>query len=369
MPEKETYHLLVLDDEKENLELLQNTLRNIGRVFPASNFEEAMEILEKSNIDLILSDNRLPTRSGAELLAEAHKRWPHIVKILITAFPDAETLSFAINEAQIQKLILKPWVPRELQKIVIGELKRCELTTRSAKAAKELKRKNEELKRLNRELSLERQELKNQLEEYQRQRYFSIEIAKRFEQANRELAEMRQKLEDANRKLQELSITDPLTGLFNYRYLHRLLQVEFHRALRYELPLACMMIDIDSFKKINDAHGHIVGDQVLQATSDIIKTGIRRTDFAYRYGGDEFFVIMPHTTPEEAENVAERLRQQIEQHEFKVEQNSFRQTASIGVAGIPHPEIKSEMDILQKVDEAMYEAKRTGRNKTVVFRS
>lgn len=368
MSEKEAYQILILDDDKENLELLKNTLRSVGKIFTAQSFDEAMKILEEKNIDLILSDNRLPQRSGVELLAEANKRWPHIVKILITEVPDAQTLALAINKAQIQKLILKPWEPRELQLIVANEMRRYELTAKATKSIKELKRKNEELKRINKQLLAEKQELENRLEEYQRQKYFSMEIAKRFEQANRELAEMREKLEEANRKLQELSITDPLTGLFNYRHLHRLLLVEFHRALRYDLPLSCMMIDLDSFKKINDSFGHIFGDQVLQAISEIIRTGIRRTDFAYRYGGDEFFVIMPHTNPDEAEHVAERLRHQIEQHEFELAQNKVAQTASIGVAGIPHPSIKSEQDLLQKVDEAMYEAKKAGGNKTVVFR-
>lgn len=368
MPEKEVYHLLILDDEKENLELLQNTLRNVGKIFPAQSFDEAMKILNEKTIDLILSDNRLPERSGVELLAEAHKRWPHIVKILITAFPDAQTLSFAINKAQIQKLILKPWVPRELQLVVANELRKYEITAKAAKSVRELKKKNEELKRFNKELLADKQDMDRQLKEYQQQKYFSVEIAKRFEQANRELAEMRQKLEDANRKLQELSITDPLTGLFNYRHLHKLLQVEFHRALRYELPLSCMMIDLDSFKKINDAYGHVFGDQVLQAISEIIRTSIRRTDFAYRYGGDEFFVIMQHTNPDEAERVAERLRQQIEARTFEVAHEKIGQTASIGIAGMPHPSIKSEQDLLQKVDEAMYEAKKAGRNKTAVFR-
>lgn len=368
MSEKEGYHLLILDNDKENLELLKNTLRGIGKIFTAQSFDEAMKILEESNIDLILSDNRLPHRSGVELLAEAHKRWPHIVKILITASPDAQTLSFAINKAQIQKLILKPWEPRELQSIVTSELRRYEMTAKAAKSIKELKRKNEELKKINKALLAEKQELENKLEEYQRQKYFSMEIAKRFEQANRELAEMREKLEEANRKLQELSITDPLTGLFNYRHLHKLLLVEFHRALRYELPLSCMMIDLDSFKKINDSFGHVFGDQVLQTIGEIIRTNIRRSDFAYRYGGDEFFVIMPHTTAEEAECVAERLRRQIEERKFELGQSKIAQTASVGVAGIPHPSIKSEQELLQKVDEAMYEAKKTGGNKTVVFR-
>ena len=364
---KEPFNILVLDDEKESLELLAGTLRSAGNLFLAQDFNEAMEILEKNNIDMILADNRLPTRSGIELLAEVRKRWPHIVRILMTAYPDTETLTRAINDAQIHRLILKPWTPRELKNVVLLELERYELITKAKTLAKELKKKNRELKRMNEQLMEQKEQLEKLVEEYQRQKHFSFELAKRFEYANRELAQMRHKLEEANRRLQELSITDGLTGLFNYRHLHRLLRVEFNRALRYDIPLSCMMLDLDFFKKVNDRYGHLFGDHVLQTVSEIVKTKIRRTDFAFRYGGDEFFVLLPHTSVDEAANLAERLRREIEQHEFKAGEETFHQTVSIGVAGIPHPDINSEKELLQRVDQAMYEAKRLGRNRKVIF--
>jgi len=362
------FHILVIDDEQENLELLSGTLRGTCKISTAKSYNEALDILENNEIDMILADNRLPGRSGTDLLIEAHRRWPNTVRILMTAFLDTDTVTRALNEAQIHRLILKPWTPQEVKNIVLLELDRYKTAMKAASLARKLKSKNKELSQVNEELMKQKQELEKLVKEYQRHKHFYADLAKKFQYANKELAHMRQKLEEANRRLQELSITDGLTGLFNYRHLYRLLKVEFHRALRYELPLSCIMIDLDLFKKVNDAHGHLNGDRVLQAVSEIIKTNVRRTDFAFRYGGDEFFILSPNTSVDEAATFAERLRSEIEQHEFSAEQVTFNQTASIGVAGIPHPDIKSDRDLLQKVDEAMYEAKKLGRNQRVAFR-
>ncbi len=361
-------HILVVDDEQENLDLLSETLREVGKVSMARDYRSAIGILENSKVDMVIADQRLPGRSGTDLLIEVRERWPNVVRILSTAFLDTDTVTRALNEAQIHRLLLKPWTLQELKNVVKLELDRYKTALKAISLAKKLQSKNRELNRVNEELKRQREELQKLVEEYQRHKLFYAELAKKFQYANKELALMRQKLEEANRRLQELSITDGLTGLFNYRHLHKLLKVEFHRAQRYNLPLSCIMIDLDFFKKVNDAHGHLNGDRVLQAVSEIIKTNIRRTDFAFRYGGDEFFILSPNTSVDEAEFLAERLGTEIEKHEFTAEQAKFKQTASIGVAGIPHPDIKSDRDLLHKVDEAMYEAKKRGRNQKVVFR-
>jgi len=177
-----------------------------------------------------------------------------------------------------------------------------------------------------------------------------------------ELKQKNRQLEDMLTRVEILAIMDPLTSLYNRRRFENILTNEFKRAMRYQLPLSCMMIDIDHFKLINDAHGHQEGDAVLKEIARIIQTTIREVDTPARWGGEEFVVLSTNTSKEKGLLAAERLRKAVAGHEF-TRTETKKATISIGVAGIPDPAIDSQDKMIHAADLAMYEAKKNGRNR------
>ncbi|MCS7263900.1 MAG: diguanylate cyclase [Armatimonadetes bacterium] len=167
--------------------------------------------------------------------------------------------------------------------------------------------------------------------------------------------------------LENLSLTDSLTGIANRRHLEWRLNEEVERAKRYHYQLSALMLDIDNFKQINDTYGHIIGDLVLQQIAQRLKGSLRRTDFLARYGGEEFVVLAPQTSSERAIILAERLRRVILESPMYVTDNlSLHITVSIGVAVFPE-HAQNESDLIQAADLALYKAKQTGRNKVCLF--
>ena len=164
------------------------------------------------------------------------------------------------------------------------------------------------------------------------------------------------------KKLQKLAITDGLTKLYNSRSFYSQLELEVDRFNRYQHPLALLLLDLDYFKKYNDNYGHLEGDKVLVRFSQIIKSCLRANDSAYRYGGEEFTVILPETAGEEARTVAQRIRAALEAESFSPENGKdVRITISIGVTEYCHKEELSTF--IQRADKAMYLSKQNGRNK------
>lgn len=163
-----------------------------------------------------------------------------------------------------------------------------------------------------------------------------------------------ERLEQENRR-------DPLTGLANRRHLDETLRQEHYRAQRFRHPLAVAMGDLDEFKRINDNWGHALGDEVLKAIAEILRTGLRVTDLTARYGGEEFVILFPETTLEAARGVCEKLRGHIEHHPWERIAPNLAVTMSFGVAEIA-PESASELQLLAAADRALYRAKREGRN-------
>ncbi|MCF8052518.1 MAG: diguanylate cyclase [Desulfobacterales bacterium] len=163
-------------------------------------------------------------------------------------------------------------------------------------------------------------------------------------------------------KLKELAITDDLTKLYNSRHFYQQLELEADRANRYENPLALLLLDIDFFKQYNDSHGHLEGDRVLVRLGEVIRSLLRKMDSAYRYGGEEFTVILPETNAREALNVAQRIRRAVEQEKFVTAEGEKSQvTISIGVTEYQRNEdVKS---FINRSDKAMYRSKIEGRNK------
>ncbi len=165
--------------------------------------------------------------------------------------------------------------------------------------------------------------------------------------------------------LSKITVYDPLTQLFNRNYLCYTLNKELHRSKRYRSDISLMLLDIDNFKLINDRYGHTVGDEVLKHVASVIKRSIRATDIPIRYGGEEFIVILPHTDIKSARNVAERIRLSIKENPIKAGDISIHVTVSVGVAKADN--FDDHMDNIDKVDKAMYIAKRTGKDRVFVL--
>ena len=176
-------------------------------------------------------------------------------------------------------------------------------------------------------------------------------------------------LEENQRSLRELSVRDQLTGLFNHREFYRLLGEELARSRRYSHPLALLMLDIDYFKRVNDTYGHPAGDQALRRLPELIRSQLRVNDLPCRYGGEEFGLILPETGPEQALEVAERIRATVAREPIDLPDGGrLRISVSIGVAGAPRNGVDEER-LVAAADLALYEAKRTGRNRVCMAAS
>ena len=188
------------------------------------------------------------------------------------------------------------------------------------------------------------------------------------QQAEQHLAEM----EAMNRQLEEISVRDALTGLYNRRYFADRLEQEFHRGERHHRPSSLIMVDIDHFKRVNDTYGHQVGDVVLRGVAQILVDQTRTIDIAGRYGGEEFAVILPETPLADAHQVAERLRERVEAtvlHRIEkdgIESEALKCTISLGVSSFAGIGYATPADFLHAADAALYDAKHSGRNRVHV---
>ncbi|MFA5778659.1 MAG: GGDEF domain-containing protein [Elusimicrobiota bacterium] len=167
-------------------------------------------------------------------------------------------------------------------------------------------------------------------------------------------------------KVEEMSRTDGLTGLYRRGYFNERLKEEELRAKRSNGRFSILMTDIDHFKKVNDTYGHQAGDMVLKTVTEILKNSIYETDFAARYGGEEFVVIFPKTDPEGLKIKAEKIRRKIEETEITVGLEKIKVTASFGIAHYPKDSQVAE-EVLRCADMSLYKSKQTGRNKVTEF--
>ncbi|HEB12074.1 MAG TPA: diguanylate cyclase, partial [Actinobacteria bacterium] len=180
------------------------------------------------------------------------------------------------------------------------------------------------------------------------------------------LPNQRRLLQEKASRLKEATYTDALTGLVNHRGFVDALGAEHHRYIRYKTELSVIMSDVDSFKQINDVHGHLQGDKVLKLLAQILVQNLRETDIAARYGGDEFAIILPEISQEEAVIVAEKLRAKVSDTVFWLgEDIRERVSLSLGICSATERDTDPAM-FLNRADKALYKAKRAGRNRTVI---
>ncbi|WP_076540612.1 sensor domain-containing diguanylate cyclase [Shewanella sp. UCD-KL21] len=173
-------------------------------------------------------------------------------------------------------------------------------------------------------------------------------------------------LKSVNEQLETLSQTDSLTQLYNRRHWQVCFEKEYERFARYGEKASMIMIDIDHFKAINDKYGHPAGDKVIQSLANILKQSLRETDFAGRYGGEEFAVVLTYTTAAESKYFTERLRKKVEASQVVYNNQIIKMTISIGVNDLSSATTSSE-SWLSGADKALYQSKENGRNQTTVF--
>lgn len=176
------------------------------------------------------------------------------------------------------------------------------------------------------------------------------------------------RIRESEKEAEEKALTDPLTGLYNRRYLMNRFKEEINRATRDNNPLSCFMVDIDFFKKVNDTYGHDAGDAVLKNIANILKTNLRDYDSAVRYGGEEFVVLLPNTSRASAVAVAEKIRIVTEEAVTVISDYEIKVTLSIGVYGREQKFDSLEGEAyITCADNALYLAKNRGRNKVILF--
>jgi diguanylate cyclase (GGDEF)-like protein len=338
---KPTARLLIVDDEIENLKALERTLRGAFDVVLTPDPLDALKRATEDEFAVIVSDQRMPSMLGTELLARIAARHPCTTRVILTGHTDASEMLEAINRAEIWRYVTKPWDNRELVATLHQAVERYRLLKDNARLVADLERSNTALERRNREV----EEMNAALE--------------------RRIAERTADLESLNRKLEALAMTDALTHLANRRALFERFGGELERARRYGRPLSVAMVDVDYFKRFNDTEGHRCGDEALVRIGQALATGLRRSDVVGRYGGEEFLILMPETPLAQARDTVERLRRAVERLEIPGAHGSRQLTLSIGVAAFPEQGDSAEA-LVAAADARLYRAKEAGRN-CVVF--
>lgn len=301
--------ILVVDDVATNLRLVEGHLRREGyQVVLASSGEEALQKIEIDPPDLVLLDVIMPGMDGFEACRRIRENPEirHIPVILVTALTDLDHKNQG-QQAGADDFVTKPFDRNELL-----------IRVRSMLRIKVL-----------------------------------------HDRLTQKIAE----LESAKKRLRQLADTDPLTSLYNKRYLIKALRNEVSRASRYKNPLSLVMIDVDHFKAINDEFGHVSGDAVLQQMATLLANGVRSIDIAARYGGEEFAIVLPETPATGAELVARRLGALVKRHRFLDAEGEPLDPLTISLGVASHGAgCDGAGSLVKLADARLYEAKQSGRD-------
>jgi diguanylate cyclase (GGDEF)-like protein len=350
-PRANSYSVMVVDDEQQNVEALERLLRDRYQVRVFTEPEAAESALRKGEVspDLVITDQRMPKMSGVDLLEKVRELKPHCMRLILTGYTEKTDLVSAINRGQAYRYLTKPWKADELMQTIEQALDHYQLLLDRTELADRLQASNIKLADAN-----------QQLEQLIQQRTLAL----------RQVSEELRLMHD---QLAKLAVVDPLTGLHNHRFFQEHMAKELRRCLRYGQPMSLILADLDHFRQYNELNGHQSGDQTLKVVSDLFKAGIREPDMIARYGGEELVILLPHTGAAGAETTAQRLRKAIESHPFPGAERlpGGKLTASFGIAGV-EPGAKemgsepSPSEVMSRADKALAKSKQEGRNRVTV---
>jgi len=314
--EPTSLHVMVVEDDPVQLRSISKQVTDAGhRVTIAVDGKEALHLALETNPDVVITDWIMPEMDGLELCRSLRQeRFGRELYLIIVTSNEEEEYLVEAFEAGADDYLVKPLLPRPL-------LARIRAATRI------------------------------------------IDLQREVQQERKQIRHMTAELAVANRKLEEAALTDALTGLHNRRYFSKRFKQEWAALSRQGGSLACMLLDIDRFKNINDTFGHDVGDSVLKEVATTLQNAMRETDILCRYGGEEFIVLCTNTDHKGAARGAERLRKiianRMRRGAFEQFENSI--TVSIGVASYNN-EMQNKDQLIKAADQGLYKAKELGRN-------
>lgn len=321
-----TLKVLYVEDNKDARDALSSMLSNFfNTIIEADNGEDGLKKFKSSTFDLIITDIKMPKMNGVEMIKEIRELNDSIPVIISTAHEDNDFLMSFI-ELGINGYLLKPINYKQLTrtiKCVCGRL-------------------------------------------------YLIYENKRYEESLELLVKERTKeLQDAKERLTLMVNKDPLTNLYNRRYFNDISKTLMHIGQREKDGLSLLMIDIDRFKTINDTYGHLVGDIVIKELAFILLKMTRSSDVVIRFGGEEFLILLPHTHLNGAVQISQKIRDTVKSLDVHIDNdidNIIKFTISIGITEC-YCDDDTEVDtVVQRADEAMYDAKHNGRDRMVIYK-
>jgi two-component system, cell cycle response regulator len=294
--------ILIIDDEAEIRGLLSEIFQEEGfEVFDAADGVEGLELFYDIKPDLVITDVKMPRKDGLEVLRGVKDSESGVDVIILTGHSDEATAIECLRSGAYDYLI-KPVEDIEVLLLAV-----------------------------NRAIHKRNLELKNK---------------------------------DLLRQLEEMVIRDPITGVYNFRQLHVSIDEEMTRSQRYGHAFCVFIVEVDQFKAVIDNYGHLFGDHVLKKLCELMQRSLRNTDRLFRYSEEEFFILMPETSQEDAATVADRVLDAIRIHTFISNEKETKITVSIGGAGFPSQSI-DKVELIKLADHALYKAKESGRDRFV----
>jgi diguanylate cyclase (GGDEF)-like protein len=333
--------LLIVDDDPMILKLIRPMLGDCKfRALDASNGRDAIKLIESEVVDVVLLDVILPDIDGKDVCREIRRHYEKtpIQIVFMSGLVNADRMD-TLLEAGADDFIQKPFDALELQLRLKAALMRLE-----------------KQQQLFDEREFYRQAVRNEENLSSRILDEHLNLQKMFGT----IASQKVRLESTNRKLERVAKFDAITGLLNRHSLFARIDIEIEKSVREGSLLSGILIDIDGFKSVNDTYGHVVGDRILQEVGRCFKRNLRKDDVAGRYGGEEFFMILPGTNVEQGAVIAERFRHALEESSIEVGGSMLAVTASLGVAQLREAELAASW--IERADKAMYQAKEQGKN-------
>jgi diguanylate cyclase (GGDEF)-like protein len=337
-------NVLLVDPNPEDIAIMEKALNEEGfTIFTTRTPEEALAALAANEIQIVLLSTEVRREDGNGLAHRIRslKREVPVQLLLLSPAGMGDDMRRSVA-AGTDDFIRKPFEVAELQ-----------ARTRAASLRWQS----------NESLMKEREFYRSAVAEEERLSSLVLDQNQNLKDAYDKIRRLNDELEKANKELEQIAAFDSLSGLLNRRSLFTRISIEIERSIRLDVPLTGLMVDIDHFKSINDSHGHQCGDMVIREIGTRLQAGLRKYDYAGRYGGEEFFVVLSNSTRGQALGISERFRREMEEARMSCNGEEISITVSIGVARYAAGE--SQESWIERADRSMYRAKQAGRNRII----